>query len=157
MADEPGHASATGPASSLPPELQAAGASPDDRTAAAAAHILGPLFSFVGPLVFYFVKRNSGSRFVMFHIRQAIWYQVVLLGALAVLIVPLVPLLPMVVAEGRGGGEPKTAIVGCALVLADLAVFLVLGVAAIAYAIYGAVRVGSGKDFEYAWIGRWLR
>jgi len=151
MADEPGHASATGPASSLPPELQAAGASPDDRTAAAAAHILGPLFSFVGPLVFYLVKRNSGSRFLLFHIRQAIWYQAVLLGALAVLIVPLVPLLSMAAPEG---GEPHIA---CAGILADVAVFFVLGLAAIAYAVYGAVRVGSGKDFEYAWIGRWLR
>ena len=40
-------------------------------------------------------------------------------------------------------------------VTAMIALLAFLG--AIAYAIYGAIQVSGGKDFEYYWIGPWVR
>jgi len=34
---------------------------------------------------------------------------------------------------------------------------ILVGIGALVYAIYGAVQVNGGKDFEYYWVGEWVR
>ena len=128
----------------LPPELQAANASKDERTWAMLCHLLalaGLIFPFgniLGPLIMWLVKREV-SRFVDFHGRQSLWFQVWASIVVTVLGVVSIPLMGVCVGFLTG-------------LLAVAA-----GLGAIIYAVIGAVQVSGGKDFEYLWVGPWVR
>jgi len=128
----------------LPPELQAEGASKDERTSAMLCHLLAlvglvfPFGNILGPLIMWLVKRES-SAFVDFHGRQALWFQVWAAIAATVLGVISIPLFYICI--------------GVLTMLLAVAV----GVGALAYAVVGAVQVSGGKDFEYLWVGPWVR
>ena len=139
----PGPAPAAAP-EPLPPELQSANASKDERTWGMLCHLLAlggfvfPFGSVLGPLVMWLIKREE-SRFVDFHGRQSMWFQgfaTVAVYGLAILSIPL-------------------SFICIGYVTAMIALLAFLG--AIAYAIYGAIQVSGGKDFEYYWIGPWVR
>ena len=128
----------------LPPELQSANASKDERTYAMLCHLLAlagivfPFGNILGPLIMWLVKRES-SPFVDFHGRQSLWFQVwaaIIVTVLGVISIPLfyvcIGVLTMLLAMG-------------------------VGIAAVVYAIVGAVQVSGGKDFEYMWVGPWVR
>jgi len=122
----------------LPPALAAANASPDDRTMAMIAHLLG-LVGFLGPLILYLVKKDDSSEYVKFHMKQSMWWQIwanVAAFGLGIISVPL-----MLVFVG----------------VLTMLLALVVSAAAWIYAIVGAVQTSSGKDFEYVWIGPWVR
>ena len=132
---------ATSGGAPLPPELQASGASKDDRTLAMIAHLLG-LAGFIGPLVLYLLKKDAVSAFVKFHIKQSLFYQV----AVTVVVVAL-----MIV-----------AIIGTALTqgLAGCLFFPLISLVCLGdlvYLIVAVVQTANGKDFEYYWIGPWVR
>lgn len=128
----------------LPPELQAEGASRDERTSAMLCHLLalvGLVFPFgnvLGPLIMWLVKREQ-SAFVDFHGRQSLWFQVWAAIAATVLGVISIPLFYICI--------------GVLTMLLAMAV----GVGAFIYAVVGAVQVSGGKDFEYLWVGPWVR
>jgi len=128
----------------LPPELQAANASKDERTSAMLCHLLalaGLIFPFgniLGPLIMWLVKRET-SRFVDFHGRQSLWFQVWAAIAATVLGIISIPLMSICI--------------GIVTILLAMAI----GIGAVIYAIIGAVQVSGGKDFEYMWVGPWVR
>jgi hypothetical protein len=125
----------------LPEDLQSAAASPDDRNMAMIAHLLG-LVGFLGPLILYLVKKDTASRFVKFHALQSLWFQVaVMVAAFAVGIV---------------GGALSFVTAGLGVCLL-VPLILIVTVGAVVYAIIGAVTVSKGNDFEYYWIGPWVR
>ena len=128
----------------LPTELQVANASKDERTWGMLCHLLalaGLVFPFgnvLGPLVMWLVKRE-GSRFVDFHGRQAMWFQgfaTIAVCGLAIISIPL-------------------SFICIGYLTGLIAALGYLG--AIAYAVYGAIQISSGKDFEYWWVGPWVR
>ena len=118
----------------FPPELQSANASKDDRTwgmighLAALAGFVFPMGNIIGPLVVWLIKREE-SKFVAFHAKQCMFLQIFAAVVAIILLIPLVTI--------------------------PLTFLIYLG--AMAYAIYGAVQVSGGKDFEYYWIGPWVR
>jgi uncharacterized Tic20 family protein len=128
----------------LPPELQAANASKDERTWAMLCHLLAlagfffPFGNILGPLIMWLVKRET-SRFVDFHGRQSLWFQVWVSIVATVLGVISIPLMSV-----------------CVGILTAL-LAMVVGLGAVIYAIVGAVQVSGGKDFEYLWVGPWVR
>jgi hypothetical protein len=105
----------------------AAQAPKDARTWAMIAH-LAAFVGFVGPLIVWLVKREE-SRFVAFHAKQALWLHIFVAIAALVLVVPVV----------------------------TIPAAILLPLAALAYSIYGAIQVSGGKDFEYWWVGPWVR
>jgi len=81
----------------LPPELQAANASKEERTWAMLCHLLAlagfvfPFGNILGPLIIWLIKRDE-SRFVNFHGRQSLWFQVwatVLVVCVGIISIPL--------------------------------------------------------------------
>ena len=123
----------------LPPELQSANASKDDRTLAMIAHLLG-LAGFIGPLVLYLLKKDTASAYVKFHVKQSLFYQV----AVTVVVVALM----------------MVAMVGMVLTRGWCFLFPLISLAVLGnlvYLIVAAVQTSSGKDFEYYWIGPWVR
>jgi len=122
----------------FPPELQAAAASKDERTWGMIAHLAAlaglvflPFGAIVGPLVVWLIKKEE-SRFVAFHAKQCMWLQIFALGATIV-----------------------CALLFFLFVTIPLAFLAYLG--GMAYAVYGAIQVSSGKDFEYYKVGPWVR
>jgi len=129
-----------GAVSAFPPDLQAASASKEDRTLAMIGHLLG-LVIVVGPLVLYLVKKDQASKFVLFHIKQVLFYNIAVMVALIVLVV-----LSVIAGIVTGG---------LACVCTPIIGLVWLG--SIVYLIIGALQVNSGKDFEYYFIGPWVR
>ena len=96
------------------------------------------LGAYVAPLVVYLAYKER-SRFVAFHALQSLFFQL------------------LVLAVGVGLGLVTAVIgfltLGLGIVL-FLPVFLLLGVAELAYVIYAAVRAYNGEFFEYIIVGR---
>jgi hypothetical protein len=143
MADEqaPPPQPAAAPASKLPTELQTAGASSDDRSMAMIAHILC-LASFLGPLILYLMKKDGASKFLKFHMLQALWFQV------AVCILFVVMIMLTIVATIVTAG-----IASCVC----FPFISLIGLGNLVYFIIGAITVNGGKDFEYMVVGPWVR
>ena len=127
--------------SAFPPDIQAANASKDDRTLAMIAHLLC-LVGFLGPLILFLVKKDGASKFVLFHIKQALFWEIAVLVAVIALII-----LSFV------GGIVTGGILSC--VCMPITGLAVLG--ACVYNIIGAIQVNGGKDFEYILVGPWVR
>jgi hypothetical protein len=127
--------------SALPPDLQAANASKDDRTLAMIGHLLG-LLSFLGPLILLLVKKEGASKFVLFHIKQSLFYQI---AVMVVMFVLLIGSFIVTAVTAGFGGCVCFPIIGLA------------GLGALVYLIIGAIQVNGGKDFEYYYIGPWVR
>ena len=134
----PGPAPAAAP-ELLPPELQSANASKDERTWGMVGHLAAlagltqiPFANVLGPLIVWLIKREE-SKFVAFHAKQCMWLHIFAsIAALGMILLGLALCFPFVIA-----------------------VLITLG--AIGYSIYGAIQVSGGKDFEYYWIGPWVR
>ncbi|MCX5685599.1 MAG: DUF4870 domain-containing protein [Planctomycetota bacterium] len=137
----PSGAAPAGKASVLPPDFQTANASKDDRTMAMIAHLLG-LVGFLGPLILFFVKKDGASKFLLFHIKQALFYQVAVLVAIIALVV-----LSIV------GGVVTGGVLSCVC----MPITGLVGLGSIVYLVIGAIQVNGGKDFEYFQIGPWVR
>ena len=123
----------------LPPDLQAANASKDERTWGMVAHLAAlagfmiPFGNILGPLVVWLVKREE-SAFVAYHAKQSMWFQIFTAIAVTAL-----------------------AILGFCTMFVTWLLATAAGLGAVAYAIYGAIQVSGGKDFEYYWVGPWVR
>ena len=154
MSNQPGEPQGAGPAPAspqpapagepLPPDLRTANASKDERTWVMLCHLLAvagfvfPYGNILGPLVMWLIKREE-SRLVDFHGRQSMWFQIFASIVVTVLAVVSIPLSAICIGYGTG------------------LVAVLAGLGAIVYAIVGAIQVSSGKDFEYYWVGPWVR
>jgi uncharacterized Tic20 family protein len=122
----------------LPPELQTASASAEDKSTAMIAHLLG-IVGFLGPLIIFLIKKDGASKFAQFHMKQSLFLQIAVDGSAFVLSV-LGAILMMV-------------FVG--VICFPVAMLVVLG--GRVYAIIGGITVNGGKDFEYKVVGPWVR
>lgn len=106
----------------------------------AAVFFLGP-FTMTVPLLIWLLERNksSASDDIIFHAKQAFFYQIAVYVIMAVsgLVVALLTLI----------------VIGSLL-----APILVLAmIAAVGYGVYGGVQVWQGKDFDYLYVADFLR
>jgi hypothetical protein len=145
MTEAPGSpqsgAAPAGKASAFPPDLQTANASKDDRSLAMIGHLLG-LVGFLGPLILLLVKKEGASKFVLFHIKQVLFYEIAVLVVIIGLVV--VSFVGSIVTGG---------ILGCVC----MPVIMLAALGSVVYLIIGAIQVNGGKDFEYYFIGPWVR
>jgi uncharacterized protein len=126
------------------------GPSPDERTMAMLAELL-QLFSWmIGPLIIFFVKRDSP--FVRFHALQAILWQVAMTMFSIVFFVAMVA---MMFAMPKSGGSNST--LPMVFVLSFYALFGLFSLANFIIAIYFAVKANSGAWASYPIIGRIAR
>jgi uncharacterized Tic20 family protein len=126
--------------SAFPPDLQAASASKEDRTLAMIGHLLG-LTSFVGPLILLLLKKDGANKFILFHIKQVLFWEIAVIVAVIALAI-LASLIGLV----TGG-------LGCVCMPLPFLLFLGSGI----YNVIGAIQVNGGKDFEYIVVGPWVR
>jgi uncharacterized Tic20 family protein len=131
--------------------------SQDEKITAMVAYILQIFTWFVGPLVIYFVKRDS--RFVAFHALQALIFQGCMLSLSALMaIVWVVFIIWMAVTEGSSGQTSNAP---------PLAFLISVGVIGLAWAAgyvlnlflsaYYAIQAANGKWSQYPIIGKWAR
>jgi len=120
---------------------------------------LGALLLALIPLGIYFAHREK-SRYVAYHALQATTFQLI---ALILYAVGLIVLLIVTVVGWIVVGLLLVVLVGVLLIPVALAITLLLilfvllyPLAAMVYALYGAVQTGRGADFQYHIIGEWL-
>ncbi len=115
------------------PEPGGLAPTPEERTAAVWAHLLGGIgllvgFSFVGPLVIWLVKKDE-SAFVEDQAREALNFHLVVFVALLV----------------------SSAMLLCVVGIVVLPVVWILG---IVLSIVGAMKANEGVRYRYPWIFR---
>jgi len=105
----------------------------EERFLAALSHFcIVALFPvIIAPLVIWMTERSREGRsgYVLHHARQAVLYQVLLVGAVVVL--------------------------GATMVLTPLA--LVLALAGAVYGVVGGIHACTGRRFNYLWAGKYVR
>ena len=123
----------------------------DERTMALMAHLLQIFTGFLGPLVIYFIRRQS--RFVAFHSLQAVFWQL-LVTAVTFLGVLLI-MVTILVGSPRGSGPPSGGV---------LALFVVFWLAMVGtsllnlvVAVYFTVKASKGEWAENPLVGGWAR
>jgi uncharacterized Tic20 family protein len=122
----------------------------DECTMAMLAELL-QLFSWIiGPLILFFVKRDSA--FVRFHALQAILWQVTMM---MFSIVFFVVMIAIAIAGSRSGsaGAPASLL----FMVVFYALFGLFSLANLIIAIYFAVKANSGAWASYPIIGRMAR
>jgi uncharacterized Tic20 family protein len=120
-------------------------ASHDERLLGAACHgaALLPVFGFVVPFNIWLAQRDW-SRYVQFHALQALLYQMA--GP------PLIGGAFWLIFAGIFGGFPGTFALRCVLALLFAAAWMFY----ILLGVRGALRVLSGRDFFYPFLGKWV-
>jgi uncharacterized Tic20 family protein len=155
--------------------FSASTATQDDKVVAALAHALGPLIAII-----IWATQKDKSPFVAFQSLQALVYQLtgfvgMLLGmacygcsfvGVFVSMFAAIPLTAVGAAATEGSSEIVqgiAALIGLLIstvtMMAPFIIFALLGLAALAFLLYGlgaAISVFQGKDFRYIVIGRWL-
>jgi uncharacterized Tic20 family protein len=125
--------------------------SEDERLWAALAHA-SIIFSIIGPLVVYLVKKDE-SYWVGRHAIQALIYQ----AAVWVVLIILSIVLGVITTIALGGMAMTSsgAAAASGLGIASVAgcCWPIVALAALAYALYGAYQCYQGKSFKYVIIG----
>jgi uncharacterized Tic20 family protein len=125
--------------------------STDEQTWAALAHltVLINLFTgFLGPvaaLVIYLIFANR-SRYVAYHAIQSFLFQLVVWCGLGVMWSVV--------------GISSAILIGILLIplACILTPFFLFGMAiAPIYGVWGAIQTSQGRDFQYWWVGSWVR
>lgn len=123
----------------------------DERSMALMAHLLQIFTGFFGPLVIYFLRRQS--RFVVFHSLQAVFWQL-LVTAVSFAGVLLI-VVTILVGSPQGSGPPSGGV---------LAVFVVFWLAMaglsllnLAVAVYFTVKASKGEWAENPLVASWAR
>lgn len=123
----------------------------DDRNMAMLAHLLQIFTGFFGPLVIYFIRRQS--RFVAFHSLQAVFWQL-LVTAFSFAGVFLMVVTVMAVGTERSG--PPSGGFVAALVVFWLAMICV-SILNLVVAVYFTVKASKGEWAENPLVGGWAR
>jgi len=138
------------------PELPAP--TQDERSMAMLVHIIGIFTGFIGPLIFYFVKRDS--KFVSFHALQSLFwhlfYLATMIALMALFFVIFFVSIASEVAMHRGPGAP--APVGAFLVFPLFWVaIMVFAVTNLVLAVVFAIKANNGEWATYPLVGGWAR
>ncbi len=131
--------------------------SQDEKITAMAVYILQIFTWFVGPLVIYFVKRDS--RFVAFHALQALIFQGCMISLSILMgIVWIVFIVWMAVTEGSSGQTSNAPPIAFLISVGVIGFAWIAGwVLNLFLSAYYAVQAANGKWSEYPIIGNWAR
>ena len=124
----------------------------DERTMAMLAHLLQLFTGFLGPLVIYFVRRES--RFVAFHSLQALFWQLLLALFFFVGIVLMIFTAVAGASGGHSGNMPPLFF--GVIVLFWLGTFAV-SILNLVVVIYFTVKASKGEWAENPLVARWAR
>lgn len=129
----------------------------DEKMTAMVVYILQIFTWFVGPLVIYFVKRDS--RFVAFHALQGLIFQGCMLSLSALMVIVWVVFIVWTaVTEGSSGhtsnGPPLAFLISVGVIGLAWAAGYVLN---LFLSAYYAVQAANGKWSQYPIIGNWAR
>jgi uncharacterized protein len=132
--------------------------SPDERTTAALAHgsALLNLFSGVGGLIAALVvwlTQREKSAWVAFNALQSLVFQAAVL-IITVLVVGVVWVVGFIVSFATVGFGTIVAVP--VMILVFFGGFAMIA-AGMIYSFYGAYQVYQGREFQYKWIGDWLK
>lgn len=134
----------------VPPIAVNPAPTPDERTMAMLAELLQMFSWLIGPLIIYFVKRDS--KFVRFHALQAVLWQVTLTAAYILLFAVLIAGIVAGTAHG-GSANPNSPFPVLVMVL--LYAFMgLMWLVTLIITIYFAVKAQSGEWARYPVIGR---
>jgi uncharacterized Tic20 family protein len=122
----------------------------DERTLAMLAELLQLFSWWMGPLIIYFVERDSP--FVRLHAMQAVLWQASSAILYMVCFAFMIPLATMAPKSGSGG-DAMSAV----FVFGFFAIFALVALANFVIAIYYAVKASSGIWAEYPVLGRLAR
>jgi uncharacterized Tic20 family protein len=131
---------------------------PDERSMAMLVHIIGVFTGFIGPLIFYFIKRDS--KFVSFHALQSLFwhllYMATMIALMALFFVIFFVTIASEVAFHHGPGAP--APVGAFLVFPLFWVaIMVFAVLNLVLAVIFAIKANGGEWTTYPIVGKWAR
>ncbi|MGH9669284.1 MAG: DUF4870 domain-containing protein [Terriglobales bacterium] len=124
----------------------------DERTMAMLAHLLQLFTGFLGPLVIYFIRRES--RFVAFHSLQAVFWQLCL--ALFFFVGIVLMIFTVVAGATQGSSKDGSPLVIGFFVLFWLGTFAV-SILNLVVVIYFTVKASKGEWAENPLVGRWAR
>jgi uncharacterized Tic20 family protein len=125
--------------------------SPEERTLAMLAELL-QLFSWIiGPLIIYFVKRDS--RFVRFHALQAILWQAILVVFYIVFFVVMIAGFVAAIPK-NGSAAPNAPVFPFVLAFCFYGFLGLLWLTTMVIAIYFAIKAQTGDWASYPVIGR---
>ncbi|MBI4165098.1 MAG: DUF4870 domain-containing protein [Acidobacteria bacterium] len=131
--------------------------SQDEKMTAMVAYILQIFTWFVGPLVIYFVKRDS--RFVAFHALQGLIFQGCMITLSALMGIVWVAFIVWTavtesVASQASGGPPLAFLISVGVIGLAWVAGYVLN---LFLSAYYAVQAANGKWSQYPVIGNWAR
>lgn len=134
------------------------GQTQDERTLAALAHastLLNVVTGFLGLIVagIIWLSYRDRSRFVAFQALQSAVFQLATLVVVAILAV-------ITAIAWTISGVLTAVVIGLCLMPFALVLTLVVvlvPLAAIIYQLYAALQTYNGRDFEYWWVGRFMR
>lgn len=131
--------------------------SQDEKITAMLVYILQIFTWFVGPLVIYFVKRDS--RFVAFHALQALIFQGCMLSLSVLMgIVWVAFIVGLAVTEGSSGPTPNAPPIAFIISVALIGFAWIAGwVLNLFLSAYYAVQAANGNWSQYPIIGKWAR
>jgi len=143
-----------------PPPFTVGQLTPDETTMAALAHLLQPMTWWIGPLIIYFIKRES--KFVAFHAMQALLWQIIRIliyvicfgGVFVFIFTVVVPHAN----EQSGNQMPPKFIAG--FIVSWLILYggmMLTMVVDLTLSILFGIKAGRGQWAEYPLLGRWAR
>jgi uncharacterized protein len=129
---------------------------PDETTFAALAQILQTSTWWIGPLIIYFIKRES--KFVSFHAMQALLWQIALViifvgGMLAWMIVIFAFVMPQ---QGHVPEDQFPWAIFVPFMFLYFGMFVVMILNFVLAILFG-IKAGRGQWAEYPLLGRWAR
>lgn len=144
------------PAPPSPAPFSVGGFTPDETTFAALAQILQTSTWWIGPLIIYFIKRES--KFVSFHAMQALLWQIALIvifmgGMITWIFVIFVVVVPQ---QGRTPDNHFPWGIFIPMMFMYLGMLVVMILNFVLSILFG-IKAGRGEWAEYPLLGRWAR
>jgi uncharacterized Tic20 family protein len=131
------------------------GTTQDERTMAVLAHVLQLVGGWIGPLIIFFLKRQS--RFVSFHSLQVLFLQLlfIVINMCVMMVVFSTVILTILRTHGTSHSDIPTALFAVIPLfwLSLMGIFVLKILIAVIY----SVKAGRGEWAEYPVLGGWAR
>ncbi|HLK04843.1 MAG TPA: DUF4870 domain-containing protein [Candidatus Acidoferrum sp.] len=126
---------------------------PDEKTFALLAHVLGIFSGFIAPLVFFLVKRDS--KFVSFHALQSLaWHIIYFICIFGAFIVFFVSMIASGAFHDRSSAQPPIAFFGFFGMVWLIAIGG--GILNIVLGIVFGIKAHKGEWAEFPVLGGWI-
>jgi uncharacterized Tic20 family protein len=131
----------------------------DERAMAMLAYIIGIFTGFIGPLIMYFIKRDS--KFVSFHAMQCLLWHLLYLVTVMVLVIVFAVLLFFVIVSHVAMHHAPGDVTPPFGVLFVFPLFwvtiMVFAVTNLVLAVVFAIKANNGEWATYPLVGAWAR